>query len=684
MSTPLEHIQGVDAVTAQRLLNQWITTAEQLVGLGVHERFGGFLAERLGITSEALETLLTNARQVALLPAMQTGHLNMAHYGRGLTLSHPQLAMRGGNDPDAPENLMRCAESPDLPPKVNHALSMSPVRDQGTRGTCVAFTSCAMREFHLSSSADLSEQFFFWACKQRDHAPEDEGTTFISAARAMQEAGTCPENVWPYISTPDADANAETPPSGAEEEAAKFCWPTAGQLALQLDTIKRILAGADGIPAQPVGIGVLVFESSFFSSDVARSGRITLPFRNEPNVGGHALCVVGYQDDTSVPGGGYLIIRNSWGERWGVQCEYGAGYGLMPYTYLRLYGVDGISLASTNVALSEASFLQQPNQKDFGATNMLKEENIFPDIRVDRETEDASLPIRPEEYASLEEYLHGASAAMLAILFCDIENYSQSTERLGDERMAKIRQYFQNVTRRITERDGRGWVIKNMGDAFLCVFPEPFQAVARALEMQEEFSRFTLEDDQPDNRGIVSSQDRSLRVRIGIHLGQALVENQVHLDIFGRNVNLAVRVMGLAAGGQIYTTRAVYEGAHETLAQIGNSAMRWENHGRFTVKGFSDGEEIFEVFDSNVSRMPCSPLSGQHASALDCLQHPNTSISQPVQCAACGKTFLSKLSLSSQCHECGAPVCHVCSASMRGSVHCAKHGGNYHYLVRLR
>jgi C1A family cysteine protease len=41
-----------------------------------------------------------------------------------------------------------------------------------------------------------------------------------------------------------------------------------------------------------------------------------------PNCGesvcGHAMLAVGYQDDPEVEGGGYLIVRNSWGKSWGV------------------------------------------------------------------------------------------------------------------------------------------------------------------------------------------------------------------------------------------------------------------------------------------------------------------------------------------------------------------------------
>lgn len=36
---------------------------------------------------------------------------------------------------------------------------------------------------------------------------------------------------------------------------------------------------------------------------------------------------MGYQDDASSPGGGYFLVRNSWGTSWGYQCPYGAGYG---------------------------------------------------------------------------------------------------------------------------------------------------------------------------------------------------------------------------------------------------------------------------------------------------------------------------------------------------------------------
>ena len=50
-------------------------------------------------------------------------------------------------------------------------------------------------------------------------------------------------------------------------------------------------------------------------------------FRNNPNrVGGHALCIVGYDDNIA---GGVFKIANSWGKEWGD-----SGYFYMPYDFI--------------------------------------------------------------------------------------------------------------------------------------------------------------------------------------------------------------------------------------------------------------------------------------------------------------------------------------------------------------
>ena len=63
-------------------------------------------------------------------------------------------------------------------------------------------------------------------------------------------------------------------------------------------------------------------------------GNIRVPLSSDPSIGGHAMIMVGYQDDTAVPGGGYFIVRNSWGEGWASDSDLAPGYARLPYKYI--------------------------------------------------------------------------------------------------------------------------------------------------------------------------------------------------------------------------------------------------------------------------------------------------------------------------------------------------------------
>ena len=58
--------------------------------------------------------------------------------------------------------------------------------------------------------------------------------------------------------------------------------------------------------------------------------------------GGHALCLAGYVDDDSCPGGGYFIARNSWSDsKWAPESPEMPGYALLPYAYVADLGLEG-------------------------------------------------------------------------------------------------------------------------------------------------------------------------------------------------------------------------------------------------------------------------------------------------------------------------------------------------------
>ena len=73
----------------------------------------------------------------------------------------------------------------------------------------------------------------------------------------------------------------------------------------------------------PFVFGFTVYES-FESQPVAQTGVVPMPASGEAVLGGHAVMAVGYDDSQQ-----RFIVRNSWGNGWGMQ-----GYFTIPYAYL--------------------------------------------------------------------------------------------------------------------------------------------------------------------------------------------------------------------------------------------------------------------------------------------------------------------------------------------------------------
>lgn len=197
-----------------------------------------------------------------------------------------------------------------------------------------------------------------------------------------------------------------------------------------------------------------------------------------------------------------------------------------------------------------------------------------PDLRIDE-----------QELNLIDRFRQSRNASVLTIMFTDIQGFTRLTEERGDAFSNEMRQAHDALLVPIIEREGAGRVIKHIGDAVMAVFSEPSTAVARALEIQEALRHYNSEH----------ASQPPLLVRIGLHMGQVTVEDKMSLDVFGRHVNRASRVEGLAEGGQVLLTYSVFDSAKGWLAgKYGEAA--WVSHGRYTVKGIDEPIEIFEVY----------------------------------------------------------------------------------------
>ena len=133
-----------------------------------------------------------------------------------------------------------------------------------------------------------------------------------------------------------------------------------------------------------------------------------------------------------------------------------------------------------------------------------------------------------------------ASPGVVTFLFTDIEGSSQLWER-NPERMPAALAGHDALTRATVERNC-GRVVKMMGDGVHAVFDDPRDAVSAAVDLQ-----LALADPTATN-GIAFS------VRCGLHAG---VEEHRDNDFFGRSVNRAARIMGVAHGGQVLLSETV-------------------------------------------------------------------------------------------------------------------------------
>ena len=225
-------------------------------------------------------------------------------------------------------------EALELPGATNLIPYMQRIRSQGARGTCVSFALTALNEYvyrrlHPAVAViDLSEQHLYYEIKLIDGAPAGCGTWQTKAVLALRDRGQCREHVWPYNMNPPCN-NHGVRPAAARANGLVFRRPTTAVPARSVQAYKSHMA-----LGRPVTLSIPVYRSWYESAEVRRSGRITMRVGNEQAVGGHAVCLVGYQDSPDSPGGGYFIVRNSWGTTWASASPYSGGYGTIPYRYI--------------------------------------------------------------------------------------------------------------------------------------------------------------------------------------------------------------------------------------------------------------------------------------------------------------------------------------------------------------
>jgi class 3 adenylate cyclase len=155
------------------------------------------------------------------------------------------------------------------------------------------------------------------------------------------------------------------------------------------------------------------------------------------------------------------------------------------------------------------------------------------------------------------------------ILFADIADSTALTERLGDAAFrAKARDLDSALRGVIREHSGTAIEGKLLGDGVLAVFTSARQAIEAALACGRE------------------GENTGLPLHLGLHAGDVIREDN---NVYGGAVNIASRISGLSAPGEVLVSETV-----RSLART-SAEVRFEDRGEQPLKGVGEAVRVWAV-----------------------------------------------------------------------------------------
>lgn len=168
------------------------------------------------------------------------------------------------------------------------------------------------------------------------------------------------------------------------------------------------------------------------------------------------------------------------------------------------------------------------------------------------------------------------STATRTVLFTDLADYTYKVSRTDREGLRRILKAHEQMVIPIVEGFG-GYLVKNIGDSFLCLFDSATEALRAALRI------------------VQLSHDKDLpTIRIAVSTGDV---EEIDGDVFGESVNLAARILNRTPVDEIWFSLG-------TRHCMNDAEVAWESVGHFNFKGLPGHRECFRAVPQHVVWLP--------------------------------------------------------------------------------
>jgi class 3 adenylate cyclase len=181
----------------------------------------------------------------------------------------------------------------------------------------------------------------------------------------------------------------------------------------------------------------------------------------------------------------------------------------------------------------------------------------------------ASAELRTDNF---KNWAGGAEIANVAIVFTDVLDSTALNVDVGDAPWRRVREaHFARAAGLV--KQGRGYLIKTIGDSVMAAFHNASDALDFALALHRDTGH------------------ESVRIRAGIHIGPVEVTAG---DAFGQQVSMAARVESKAKDGGVWVSANVKEDV-DTLRASKHRHLKWNEHPGEELKGFQKKCTLWSV-----------------------------------------------------------------------------------------